>query len=118
MQSTRQSRGQAGPGASNLSLMAVVLGLAVTPSTSLHCPEVFSDCHLFNQVHTPDWVCQDSIWQYFMFFRDLLIFTYILLQPIQQSLSALGTYPQMCLVYVWCHLLGLSLPASLCSSSV
>lgn len=57
-----------GPGASNLSLMAVVLGPAVIPSTSLQCPEVLSDCHLFNQVHTPDWVCQDSIWQYFMFF--------------------------------------------------
>lgn len=30
------------------------------PSTSIQCPEVLSDCPLFNQVHTPDWVCQDS----------------------------------------------------------
>lgn len=94
---------------------AAVLGPTVTPGVSVWCPEMLRDCCLYSWAHTPDYGHQNGR---IMFLWGLLIFTYILLQPVRQPLNAVDTFPWMCLVYVWCRLLGLSLPVSPCSSPV
>ena len=101
---------------------AAMLGPTVTPGISVQRPEMLGPemldrwlCRLYSQAHTPD--CGHQNWR-IMFLWDLLVFTYISLQPVQQPLSAVDTLLWKCLVYVWCRLLGLPLPVSPCSSPV